>query len=142
MSGIGGGQFWAAPQPSGVPAALEALAVSYTVAMDRPVATRRMWLDSIDLRLFRSGMALTAVEGATGGGWMLELSRTDGATVTAGPDTLGWPRLLAGLSPEPRPHPQPGPRGGGLPPPVAGPGAPPSRRGLGGQGENPLGVGP
>src|SRR4051812_38003616 len=141
MSGIGGGQFWAAPQPSGVPAALEALAVSYTVAMDRPVATRRMWLDSIDLRLFRSGMALTAVEGATGGGWMLELSRTDGATVTAGPDTLGWPRLLAGLSQELRPHPQPGLGGGGLPPPGGASGGPLSRRLLGGEGENAFRVG-
>ena len=66
-----------------------------------------MWLDSIDLRLYRSGMALTAVEGPDGGGCMLELSRTDGATVTAGPDTLGWPRLLAGLPDDLRPHLEP-----------------------------------
>src|SRR3954469_24075272 len=65
--------------------------------MDRPVATRRMWLDSIDPRLFRSGMVLMAVGGPDGGGCMLELSRTDGATVTAGPDALGWPRLRARL---------------------------------------------
>ena len=38
---------------------------------------------------------------------MLELSRTDGATVTAGPDTLGWPRLLAGLPDDLRPHLEP-----------------------------------
>src|SRR5688500_3527716 len=75
--------------------------------MDRPVATRTMWLDSIDLRLYRSGMALTAVEGPDGGGCMLELSRTDGATVTAGPDALGWPRLLARLPEELRPHLEP-----------------------------------
>ena len=107
MSGPGGGQFWAGPEPSAVPAALTALATSYTVAMDRPVATRRMWLDSIDLRLYRSGMALTATEGPDGDGCSLELSRTDGATVTAGPDTLGWPRLLAGLPDELRPHLEP-----------------------------------
>ena len=107
MSGPGGGQFWAGPEPSAVPAALAALAAGYTVAMDRPVATRRMWLDSIDLRLYRSGMALTAVEGADGGGCMLELSRTDGAMVTAGPDTLGWPRLLARLPDDLRPHLEP-----------------------------------
>jgi CHAD domain-containing protein len=83
------------------------LAADYTVAMDRPVATHRMWLDSIDLRLFRSGMALTAVDGPDGGGCMLELSRTDGATVTAGPDTLGWPRLPARLPDDLRPHLQP-----------------------------------
>src|SRR3954469_6992566 len=75
--------------------------------MDRPVATRRMWLDSIDPRLFRSGMVLTAVEGPDGGGCMLELSRTDGATVTAGPDALGWPRLLARLPDDLRPHLEP-----------------------------------
>jgi CHAD domain-containing protein len=65
-----------------------------------------MWLDSIDMRLYRSGMALTAVEGPDGG-CMLELSHTDGATVTAGPDTLGWPRLLAGLPDDLRPHLEP-----------------------------------
>jgi CHAD domain-containing protein len=107
VSGPGGGQFWAGPEPSAVPAALAALAASVTVVMDRPVATRTMWLDSIDLRLYRSGMALTAVEGPDGGGCMLELSRTDGATVTAGPDTLGWPRLLAGLPDDLRPHLEP-----------------------------------
>ena len=39
-SGPGGGQFWAGPERSAVPAALAALAASYTVAMDRPIATR------------------------------------------------------------------------------------------------------
>src|SRR3954470_20924877 len=107
VSGVGGGRFWVGLEPSAVPAALTALAADYAVAMDPPVATRRMWLDSIDLRLYRSGMALTAVAGPDGGGCMLELRRTDGATVTAGPDTLGWPRLLAGLSDDLRPHLQP-----------------------------------
>src|SRR4051795_6018188 len=79
----------------------------YTVAMDRPVTTRTVWLDSIDLRLYRSGMALTAVEGPDGGGCMLELSLTDGATVTAGPDVLGWARLLARLPAAPPPHLEP-----------------------------------
>jgi CHAD domain-containing protein len=83
------------------------LAASYTVVMDRPVATSTMWLDSIDLRLYRSGMALTAVEGPNGDGCTLELSRTDGATVTAGPDTLGWPRLLSRLPDDLRPHLEP-----------------------------------
>jgi CHAD domain-containing protein len=107
MSPLGGGQFWAGPEPSAVPAALAALAAGYTVALDRPVATRRMWLDSIDLRLYRRGMALTAVEGPDGGGAMLELSRADRPTVTAGPDTLGWPRLVASLPQELRPHLEP-----------------------------------
>src|SRR3954471_24189528 len=104
VSGVGGRQFWVGLEPSAVPAALTALAADYTVAMDPPVATRRMWLDSIDLRLYRSGMELTAVEGPDGGGCMLELSRTDGATVTAGPAALGWPRLLAGGPDDLRPH--------------------------------------
>src|SRR3954463_11439583 len=118
VSGVGGGQFWVGLEPSAVPAALTALAADYTVAMDPPVATRRMWLDSIDLRLYRSGMGLTAVEGPDGGGCMLgprppgggcmlELSRTDGATVTAGPDALGWPRLLASLPEDLRLHLEP-----------------------------------
>src|SRR3954449_10760244 len=107
VSGVGGGQFWVGLEPSAVPAALTALAADYTVVMDRPVATRRMWLDSIDLRLYRSGMALTAVEGPHGGGCILELSRTDGVTVTAGPDALGWPRLLADLPDDLRPHLEP-----------------------------------
>src|SRR6059058_6126473 len=106
VSGVGGGQFWAGLEPSAVPAALTALAADYAVAMDPPVATRRMWLDSIDLRLYRSGMALTAVEGPDGG-CMLELRSTDGATVPAGPDALGWPRLLAGLPDDLRPHLEP-----------------------------------
>ena len=59
MSGVGG-QFWAGPATSAVPAALTALAADYTVAMGRPVATRRTWLDSVDFRLYRSGMALMA----------------------------------------------------------------------------------
>src|SRR3954447_9727843 len=103
VSGVGGRQFWVGLEPSAVPAALTALAADYTVAMDPPVATRRMWLDSIDLRLYRSEMELTAVEGPDGGGCMLELSRTDGATVTAGPAALGWPRLLASLPEDLRP---------------------------------------
>src|SRR3954454_10404632 len=107
VSGVGGRQFWVGLEPSAVPAALTALAADYTVAMDPPVATRRMWLDSIDLRLYCSGMELTAVEGPDGGGCMLELSRTDGATVTAGPDALGWPRLLASLPEDLRPHLEP-----------------------------------
>src|SRR3954471_4512762 len=97
VSGVGRGQFWVGLDPSAVPAALTALAADYAVAMDPPVVTRRMWLDSIDLRLYRSGMALTAVEGPDGGGCTLQLSRADGATVTAGPDNLGWPRVLAHL---------------------------------------------
>ena len=100
-------QFWVGPATSAVPAALAALAADYTVAMDRPVVTRRMWLDSIDLRLFHSGMALTAVEAPDGGACMLELSLPDGATVTAGPDALGWPRLLADLPDDLRPHLEP-----------------------------------
>src|SRR4051812_29111490 len=104
MSSRGGGQFWGGPErPAGTPAPAAA-AASYTVDMDRPVAARRMWLDSIDLRLYRSGLALTAVEGPDGAGCMLELSRTDGATVTAGPDNLSWPRLVAGLPRELRPY--------------------------------------
>ena len=66
-----------------------------------------MWLDTIDLRLYRGGMALTAVAGPDGGASILELSRPDGATVTAGPDTLGWPRLLAVSPDDLRPHLEP-----------------------------------
>jgi CHAD domain-containing protein len=76
---------------------MAALAATFTVVLDRPVATRRMWLDSVDLRLYRSGMALTATAGPDGDGWVLELRRTDGSTVAAGPDTLGWPRSVAEL---------------------------------------------
>jgi CHAD domain-containing protein len=97
VDGPGGGQFWAGPEHSAVPAALAALAESFTVALDRPVATRRMWLDSIDLRLYRAGMALTATAGPDDDGFVLELRRTDGATVRAGPETLGRPRSVAGL---------------------------------------------
>src|SRR3954447_15434279 len=107
VNGVGGGQFWIGLEPSAVPAALTALAADYGLAMDPPVATRRMWLDTVDLRLYRSGMALTAVEGPHGGGCILELSRTDGVTVTAGPDALGWPRMLADLPDDLRPHLQP-----------------------------------
>src|SRR3954471_9612308 len=71
VSGVGSGQFWVGLEPSAVPAALTALAADYAVAMDPPVATRRMWLDTIDLRLCRRGMALTAVEDPIGGGCML-----------------------------------------------------------------------
>src|SRR3954454_372302 len=87
MSGVGG-QFWVGPAASAVPAVLTALAADHTVAMDRPVVTRRMWLGSLDLRLSHSGMALTAVEAPDGGACMLELSLPDGATVPAGPDAL------------------------------------------------------
>ena len=107
MSGPGGGQFWAAPEPSAATAALTALATVYTVAMGRPVTTRRIWLDSADLRLYRSGMALTATARPDSDEYTLELSSTDGATVTAGPDTLGWPRLLAGLPDQLRPRLEP-----------------------------------
>src|SRR3712207_8102983 len=92
MGGVGGGRLWTGLASTAVPAALAALAAEYTVAMDRPVGRRRTWLDSIDLRLFRCGMALTAVEGPDGGGCMLELSLTDGATVTAGPAAGRAPR--------------------------------------------------
>src|SRR3954462_13538240 len=88
VSGVGGGQFWVGLEPSAVPAALTALAADYAVAMDPPMATRRIWLDTIDLRLYRSGMALTAVEGPDGGGCMLELSPPAGAPGTAGPPVL------------------------------------------------------
>jgi hypothetical protein len=101
------GQFWAGPEPSAVAAALTALAASYTVAMGRPVTTHRTWLDSADFRLYRRGMSLMATAGPDGDERSLQLSRTDGATVTAGPDTLGWPRLLAGLPDDLRPHLEP-----------------------------------
>ena len=104
LSGAGCGQFWAGSEPSAVAAALAAMAAGYTLAMDRPVATRRMWLDSIDLRLYRRGMALTATQGPDGDGSVLELSRADGATATTEPQALGWPRLVAGLPGDLRPH--------------------------------------
>jgi CHAD domain-containing protein len=93
----GAAHFWSGPEPSAIPAALRALAGTYTVAMSRPVATRRIWLDSADRRLYHAGMALTATSTADGEAQTLELSGADGATVTAGPDTVGWPRLLGGL---------------------------------------------
>jgi CHAD domain-containing protein len=65
--------------------------------MGRPVTTRRIWLDSVDRRLYRAGLALTATASADGEAETLELSSADGATVTAGPDTVGWPRRLGGL---------------------------------------------
>ena len=107
VSDPGGGQFWAGPEPSAVTAALTALATAYTVAMGRPVTTHRMWLDSADFRLYRSGMALMATAGPDGDERSLELSSPDGATVTAGSDTLGWPRLLAGLPYQLRPRLEP-----------------------------------
>jgi CHAD domain-containing protein len=103
VTGPGDGQWWSGPEPSAVPAALTALASSYTPAMGRPVTMRRIWLDSVDWRLYRRGMALTATAGADSNEYTLELSSADGTTVTAGPDTLGWPRLLAGLPDELRP---------------------------------------
>jgi CHAD domain-containing protein len=75
--------------------------------MGRPVDTHRTWLDSADFRLYRSGMALMATAGPDGGERGLELTRADGATVTVGPDTLGWPRLLACLPHQLRPHLEP-----------------------------------
>ena len=64
VSGPCGGRFWAGPEPSTVTAALTALATVFTVDMGRPVTTRRLWLDTADLRLYRSGMALMATAGA------------------------------------------------------------------------------
>ena len=52
-------------------------------------------------------MALTATAGPDGDEHSLELSGADGATVTAGPDTLGWPRLLACLPDQLRPRLEP-----------------------------------
>jgi CHAD domain-containing protein len=100
----GGGQFWAGPDASAVSTALTALATTYTLAMGRPVTTHRTWLDSADFRLYGSGLALLSTSGSDGEERGLELSRVDGATVTAGPDTLGWPRLLACLPYQLRPH--------------------------------------
>ncbi|MFL6128963.1 MAG: CHAD domain-containing protein [Mycobacteriales bacterium] len=104
MGGPGGAHFWSGPEPAAVPAALRALAGTYTVAMGRPEATRRIWLDSADWRLYRAGMTLTATAGADGAAETLELSSADGATLTAGPDRVGWPRLLGGLPDGLRPH--------------------------------------
>ena len=97
MGGPGDGHFWGGPEPSAVPAALRALASTYSVVLGRPVTTRRIWLDSVDWRLYRAGLSLTATASADGEAETLELHSADGAAVTAGPDTLGWPRLLAGL---------------------------------------------
>ncbi len=101
-----GGVLWSSPQPSATSAALRALAGTYTVAMGRPEVARRTWLDSVDRRLYRAGMALSATATATANthAETLELSGADGATVTAGPDTGGWPRRLAGLPDELRPR--------------------------------------
>jgi CHAD domain-containing protein len=52
-------------------------------------------------------MALTATAAVAGGAETLELRDADGATVTAGPDTAGWPRLLGGLPDELRPRLEP-----------------------------------
>ena len=96
---------WSSPQPSAMSDALCALAGSYTVAMGRPVAATRTWLDSFDRRLYRAGMALTATAGPGGGGTeTLELSGPDGTTVTAGIDAAGWPRLLDRLPGQLRPR--------------------------------------
>jgi CHAD domain-containing protein len=107
LMGGPGGVLWSSPQPSAISAALRALAGAYTVAMDRPVTARRTWLDSADRRLYRAGMALTATAGVDGAAEILEFSGPDGASVTAGPDTAGWPRLLAGLPDELRPRLEP-----------------------------------
>ena len=103
----GCGQFWAGPESSAVSAALAVLATTYTVVMDSPVTTHRMWLDSADFRLSRSGMALMATLGPDGDERGLELSTAHGVTVSAGPDPLGWPRLLACLPYQVRPHLEP-----------------------------------
>jgi CHAD domain-containing protein len=97
------GALWSSPQPSAISAALQALAGGYTVTMGRPVAARRTWVDSADLRLYRAGLALTATAGADGAE-TLELTGADGTTVTAGPDTAGWPRLLDRLPDQLRPR--------------------------------------
>src|SRR5664280_1374321 len=96
----GGEQVWAGPQPSAVASALKALATSYTVVMSRPVRMRTRWMDTADWRLYRKGLALTARAPEDGDDYTLELSDPDGGILTAGSDTRGWPRLLAGL-PEP-----------------------------------------
>ena len=103
----GPGVLWSSPQPSAVSAALRALADTYTVAMGRPAAAWRTWLDSVDRRLYRAGMALTATAGVDGGAETLQLRGPDGMVVTAGPDTGGWPRLLGGLPAELRPRLEP-----------------------------------
>ena len=72
-----------------------------------PVTTHRMWLDSADFRLYRSGMALMVTAGPDGDEHGLELSGSDGETVTVGSDTLGWPRLLACLPHQLRPRLEP-----------------------------------
>jgi CHAD domain-containing protein len=102
-----GGVLWTSPQPSAISAALRALAATYTVAMGRPTTARRTWLDSVDHRLYHAGLALTATAGADGGAQTLELGGADGSTVTAGPDTAGWPRLLGGLPDGLRPRLEP-----------------------------------
>jgi CHAD domain-containing protein len=91
------GVLWISPHPSAISAAFCALAGTYTVVMGRPATARRSWLDSVDRRLYRAGMALTATTGTDGRAETLELRGADGATMTAGPDTAGWPRLLDGL---------------------------------------------
>jgi CHAD domain-containing protein len=107
VNGRCGGRFWVGPEPSAVTAALTSLATSYTVAMGQPVTTHRTWLDSADFRLYRSGMALMVAAGHDGDEHGFELSSTDGPSVTAGPDTLGWPRLLACLPYQLRPRLEP-----------------------------------
>jgi CHAD domain-containing protein len=97
VSGPGGEQVWAGPGPSAIPAALKALADSYTVTMSRPTTTLRIWLDTADWRLHHKGLALAATAGADSDEYTLELHDPDGGVLTVGPDTLGWPRLLAGL---------------------------------------------
>ena len=103
MKGSSSPQIWVSPEASAIPAALRALANIGTVTMTRPVSTRRIWLDTVDWRLYRKGMALTATARAGSDEHTLELSTADGAIVTAGPDALAWPRLLAGLPEQLRP---------------------------------------
>jgi CHAD domain-containing protein len=97
VSGPDGEQVWAGSGPSAIPAALKALANRYTVTMSRAVTNRRIWLDSADWRLHRKGMSLTATAATDSDEYALELIGPDDTVLTAGPDSVGWPRLLAGL---------------------------------------------
>jgi CHAD domain-containing protein len=101
-----GGRFWVGAEPS-TTAALSALAADFTVDLGRAVPTRRTWLDSADLRLHRGGMSLACIQGQDGEEQGLEFTGADGTRVTTGPDTLGWPRLVACLPHQLRPHLQP-----------------------------------
>jgi CHAD domain-containing protein len=75
-----------------LPAALAALAPSFTVAAERGASgsgiRRRTWLDTFDWRLYRAGLVLE-VEQASRGGRLL-LSQADGTPRAEQPVT-GWP---------------------------------------------------